>query len=65
MWFKSINDRLKKLNCFDYTVVKLCVFTFTLILVKFWPDLVSLDWYWYALVFAVTYGYLIARVFGK
>lgn len=65
MCLKLINEKLKRLNCFDYSVVKICVFTFTLLVVKFWPELVGLDWYWYALVFALSYGYLMARIFGR
>ena len=65
MCFQWINDRVKKLNCFDYSVVKICVFAAALLIAKFWPAILSLDWYWYAIAFAVTKGYLIARFFGK
>ncbi len=61
-WF---NEKIKKLTCMDYGVLKVCVFTFALLLAKFWPNILSLDWYWYAAVFAVTYAYLIIRVFAR
>ena len=65
MCFPWVNEKIKKLNCFDYALIKISVFSFTLLLAKFWPDILSLDWRWYAVVFVFTYVYLIIRTFGK
>lgn len=65
MCFQWVNDKIKKFNCFDISVLKLCVFAFALLVAKFWPAILSLEWYWYAIAFAVTYGYMIAKMFGK
>ena len=65
MCFQWMNDKLKKMNCFDYSLVKLCVFTFTLMLAKLWSPILSLPWYCYGIVFAAAYAYLIIRIFGK
>ena len=65
MCFQWINAKVKKLTCFDYSIVKICVFTFALLIAKFWPAILKLDWYWYAIVFSVTYVYLIIRIFSK
>lgn len=65
MCFQWVNDKIKKMTCFDYGVLKVCVFTSALLLAKFWPDILGLNWYWYAIVLGITYVYLIVRFFGK
>ena len=65
MCFQWVNDKLKKLNCFDYGMVKVCVFTFALTIAKLWAPILSLEWYWYGAVFAGTWVFLLIRVFGK
>ena len=41
------NKKAKKMDAWDIGFTKLAVFFFTLLLVKFWPAIASLDWYWY------------------
>ncbi len=65
MCFNWINEKLKKLTCVDIGITKFCVAAFVLMLAKLWPPMLNLEWYWYGSVFAVTYIYLIVRVFGK
>ena len=65
MCFEWINEKVKKLNCCDIGVTKLCVFAFALMLAKLWPPVLSLEWYHYGAVFAVTWVYLIFKIFGK
>lgn len=60
-----INERIKRLNCCDIGLTKVCVLAFALLLAKLWPPVLSLEWYWYALAFAVTYVYLIFRFFRR
>lgn len=48
------NEKIKKLNCWDMQLIKLSVFAFTLMIVKFWPSLLILAWYWYALIFVLA-----------
>ncbi len=51
MFMKKIIDKLNKMHkntdVFDTGLTKWAVFFFTLMLVQFWPVLISLDWYWY------------------
>ena len=63
MCFQWANDKLKKLTCFDHAVGKIGVIAFALMLAKLWPDVLSLDWYWFGLVFAITFAYLIVKIF--
>lgn len=62
---KWMEEKIKKLSVCDYGVLKLTVVAFTLMLAKLWPSLLSLAWYWYGLVFAVLYGYLVYKLFLK
>jgi len=64
MFCAWINEKIKKLTCTDLAVTKLCVMAFTLMVAKLWSPILSLPWYWYGLVFAVTYIYLIKKLFG-
>lgn len=52
------------MNWVDIGLLKICVFSFTLMIVQFVPVLFDVPWYWYGLVFTVTYFYLVFTVFG-
>lgn len=41
-------EKLKKYDVIDMKLIKWSVAAFTLMLAKFFPVLLSLDWYWYA-----------------
>ena len=56
------NRLIKSCNWRDMAMLKLCVFFFALLLAKLWMPLLSLDWYWYALVFVLTAIWLVAKV---
>jgi hypothetical protein len=65
MCFQWANDMIKKLTCFDYALIKIGVFAFTLMLAKLCPAILYLDWYWYGLVYALIAVYFIVKIFGK
>lgn len=48
------NSKIKLLNCYDVGLIKLCAFFFALMLAKLWMPLLSLGWYWYALLFVLA-----------
>ena len=58
-WYESKFRAVR--NWFDMTMLKVCTFFFALLLAKLWLPLLSLDWYWYALVFVITAIYLASR----
>ena len=60
-----MDDKLKRLRCFDYYILKVSVTAFTLLTAKFWPNILSLDWYWYGAVFVVTFAYLMVKILRK
>ncbi len=43
-----INDAAKKLDGVDIGLVKLSVFAIAFLIAKYYPQVLSLDWYWYA-----------------
>ncbi len=45
-----MNKKIRKLNWVDVKLIKWSAAGFTLLVAKLWPPLLSLDWYWYALV---------------
>jgi len=49
-----MDSKTKNLEGLDIGLLKLSVFFFTLMLAKLWAPLLSLDWYWYALVFVLA-----------
>lgn len=44
------NPKIKKLDWKDIGLIKLSVMAFALLIAKFWPPLLSADWYWYFLI---------------
>jgi hypothetical protein len=48
------NPKIKKLNFWDIQFIKLSVAGFILMIAKLWEPLISLDWYWYAVVFILA-----------
>jgi hypothetical protein len=50
---KWANYKISKLTWVDIALTKWSVFAFALMIAKLWPRILSLKWYWYALIFVV------------
>lgn len=51
MSFKTWADsKVKKLSWIDVKLIQLSVAGFVLMIAKLWKPLLSLNWYWYALI---------------
>jgi len=37
-------------------MLKLCVAAFILVIAELWSPILSLEWYWYGIIFIVTYN---------
>lgn len=59
------DEKIKRMSVWDVGILKICVMAFALLLAKFWPDILGFEWYWYGLVFLVTYIYLIFKIYIK
>lgn len=51
--FDWANDRIGRMTWVDLGLTKFAVATFALMVAKLWPPLLSLEWYWYALLFVL------------
>ena len=65
MCLKWADNLIKNFTCFDYFLVKIGVFSFTLMLAKLWPGVLCLDWYWYGLIYALVAVYFIVKIFKR
>lgn len=52
----TITEKLSefKADWLDVVLLKVAVFAATLLVAKYWELLLSLDWYWYVVVFIIT-----------
>ncbi|MFH1229070.1 MAG: hypothetical protein V1678_01435 [Candidatus Aenigmatarchaeota archaeon] len=49
-----ISAKVKKLNWTDFSLIKLSVAGFVLAIAKLWGPILSLDWYWYVVIFILA-----------
>lgn len=64
-FLKGMDEKIKKMNCYDISVLKICVAAFTIMLVKLWPAVASLDWKAYGVVFLISYVFIVYKFFIK
>jgi len=55
----------RNLTVCDIALFKLCLIAFTLMIAKLLPVVLVLEWYWYGIVFAVTYVLILKKMFKK
>jgi hypothetical protein len=60
-----LNEMVKKLDTFDIVLIKLSVAAAILLIAKYWTALISLEWYWYVIVFAIAIIRPIMQMFKK
>ncbi|GAH29833.1 unnamed protein product [marine sediment metagenome] len=59
------DSKIKKLNWLDIQFIKLSVAGCILMIAKLWEPLLSLDWYWYAIIFVLAAIKPVYKVLGK
>ncbi|HRU25138.1 MAG TPA: hypothetical protein P5569_14425 [Candidatus Latescibacteria bacterium] len=57
--------KARTFTVWDWGALKICLFSAGLLVAKLWPGVLGLDWYWYALIFAITYVWVMVRMFAK
>ncbi len=62
--FTWINSRIQRYHWYHISLIKLSVAGFVLLIAKFWPPLLGLEWYWYAGLAIVAGVPPIAVMFG-
>ncbi|MFH1360368.1 MAG: hypothetical protein ABIJ41_04945 [Candidatus Omnitrophota bacterium] len=60
-----MDEKIKKMSCWDVGVLKICLIAFALMVAKLWPIVLNLSWFWYGAIFGVTYAYLIYKIYLK
>lgn len=61
---KWANNKISTLTWIDMGLTKLAVAAFVLMIAKLWPPLLTLDWYWYGLIW-VSLAIIPLRNFWK
>jgi hypothetical protein len=61
----DFNAMMKKLKWTDISLVKIGMFFFTLLLVKWFPELNNFDWRISAVIVVVIWIYLVHKMFIK
>ena len=61
-FLKKVNKMMKRMTWVDGIMLKTMVLAFTLMVAKLWSPILSLEWYWYGLVFAVLDIILVKRL---
>jgi hypothetical protein len=59
------NKKVKRMDVWDIGLTKGSVLFFTLLIVKFWPALTALDWYWYLGLGIITAIRPMSKLLGK
>jgi hypothetical protein len=63
--FSWAESKIRTFTVLDVSILKVCLIAFALLVAKLWPGLLALDWYWYGLIFAVTYIWVMIRLLTK
>lgn len=48
------NSKIKKMNWIDIGLIKLSAMAFALMVAKLWTPLLSLEWFWYTIIFVIA-----------
>jgi len=60
-----LNEKIKTLDWTDIGLIKLTAAAFVLMLAKLWEPLLSLDWYWYAVILLLAAIKPLYKIFLK
>ncbi len=65
MCFKWMNEKIKRYNWYDISLLKLCVLAFALMIAKLWNGILGLEWYWYLIFGIILMIPLSIKIFKK
>ncbi len=63
--FEWLNKKIKKMEWYDISLTKLSTAAFILMVAKLWNPILSLEWYWYAIIFVLAAIRPMLRVLRK
>ncbi|HUT33167.1 MAG TPA: hypothetical protein VNE39_06800 [Planctomycetota bacterium] len=64
-YFQWVNSKIKKMTWPDISCTKLAAMAFALTVAKLWPGLLSLEWYWYAVIAVAASVRPLVTLFSK
>lgn len=64
-YLKWVDSKVKHLRWFDISLIKLSTAAFVLLVAKFYPPILSLEWYWYVVLGLVAAIRPIMAMFRK
>ena len=62
---KWAEKRAQNMKWYHFSALKIGVAAAMLLLAKLIPELLALDWYWYAVIFVVSYIVMLFGFFAK
>jgi hypothetical protein len=62
---KNWNKKIKKLDWTDIALIKIGTVGFILTIAKLWTPLLSLNWYWYGIIFLLAATKPIYKIYLK
>jgi hypothetical protein len=65
MFCCNSDKKLGNLSCCDFGLIKIGIIAFALMIAKLWPPLLSLEWYWYAIIFVLVIIQPVAKMLKK
>jgi len=51
---KWLSKKIKKMEWYDMSMVKLSTAAFILMVAKLWSGILALEWYWYGIIFVLA-----------
>ncbi|MCF7795485.1 hypothetical protein K9M42_00100 [Patescibacteria group bacterium] len=63
--FEWGNKKIQKMNFLSMGIFKICLISFSFMIAVLIPEVLLLEWYWYGLIFLVSYIYILVVIFKK
>lgn len=57
--------KIRRFSVWDFAVFKIYLLAFALFIAKVWSPVLSLDWYWYFLIFVLALIWILYKLFSK
>jgi hypothetical protein len=59
------NKKIQKLNVLSMGILKICLISLSLMIAVLVPQVLLLEWYWYGIIFLISYIYILVAIFKK
>jgi len=59
-----VESKIKIFTIWDLVMIKISLISFSLLIAKLLPIVLSLEWYWYAMIFLAAYAWILSRMLG-